>query len=126
MTIAITWIRIALDRRGAGHWHRPRVAFGTVGRECYVDRGLRSAHDRVGNPNIRTLILSRSKIGVHPDGRADETDDAIRVRIHGRAGNILVPEVVAAKGTEPVKAGALSGAHCTTSALAAPARAAAA
>ena len=54
---------------------------------------------------------------MHSDGRSDEIDDGVRVRIHGRAGNILVPKIVAAEGTKSVEAGALSRAHCAASAL---------
>ena len=124
MAIAVARIRIALDLRIPRKRHRPRIAFGAVGCEGDVNRGLRSAHHRVRDPNRRTLILSRSKIGVHSDARPDEIDDGIRVRVYGRAGNILVPKVVAAKGTEPVEAGALSGAHRSAGALGVTARAA--
>ena len=124
MTISVARIRIALDLRIPRHRHRPGIAFGAVGREGDANRGLRSAHYRVRDPNSRTLVLSRSKIGVHSDARPDEIDDGIRVRVYGRSGNILVPKVVAAKWTEPVEAGALSRAHCATGTLTVPARAA--
>ena len=42
---------------------------------------------------------------------------AVRVRIHRRAGNILVPEAIAAEGTKPIEAGALSRAHRAAGAL---------
>ena len=123
VAIAIARIRIALDRRVARYRHRPRIAFVAVSGEVDADRRLGSAHHRVRDSDIRTLVLSRSKIGMHPDGRSDEVDDGARVRIHRRAGNILVPEIVAAEGTKSVEAGALSGAHRAASALVFAARA---
>ena len=118
VAIAIARIRIALDRRASRYRHRPRIAFVSVSCKSDADRRLGSAHHRVRNSDIRTLVLSRAKIGVHADGRSDEVDDGAGIRIHGRAGNILVPKIVAAEGTKSVEAGALSGAHCAASALA--------
>ena len=80
MAIAIAGIGIALNRRIARYRHRPGIAFGAISGESNADRRLGSAQHGVRDSDIRTLVLSRSKIGMHSDARPDEIDDGIRVR----------------------------------------------
>ncbi len=67
VAIAASRIRIAFDLSVGRYRHRPRIAFVAVSGEVDVDRRLRSAHHGVRDSDNRTLVQSRSKIGVHPD-----------------------------------------------------------
>jgi hypothetical protein len=117
MAIATARVGVALDRCASRYRHRPGVAFVSVSGKRDADGRLGSAHHRVRNSNIRTLVFSRAKIGMHAYGWSDEVDDRAGIRIHRRPGNILVPEIVAAEGSKSIEAGALPGAHRAAGAL---------
>src|SRR5690348_13523277 len=116
-------IGIAFNRSVARDRHWPRIALRAIGGEIDVRQRLRSAYDNIWDTHARTLVESRAKIGVHSDGRSDEVDDGAGVGVHGGAGNVLLPKIVAGEGNEPVEAGALPRAHGSASALLVTARA---
>src|SRR5271154_1874902 len=109
--IAAPRIRIPLDRRAGRHWHRPRIALVSV--SCEIDhyRWLRRVHHDVGNSDARAVILARAKIRMHRIASSDEIYNGRGVRIHRRARDVLIPQIVRREGQEAVQAAALANTH---------------
>ena len=96
-------IRIPFDRSISRHRHRSRIALCSIRGEVDVHQTLRTIHHNVWNAHVRALILTRSEIWMQTNPGSDEIDNCAGVRIHRRAGNVLVPCIVGREGNEAVQ-----------------------
>jgi len=111
VTIAAAGIRIAFDGRVERDGHGAGVGFAAVGLIVDRDERLRGVDDGVGDAHVGAIIFALAEIRMDPDGRADEIDDVGGVGIHGCAGDVCVPEIVAGERNKAAEAGALTGGH---------------
>src|SRR5713101_4960186 len=113
MAVAITGFGVAFDQRRGWYRHRPGIALVAESAQPDAHLALRASNDLVRDTDTLARVGARVEIRMQRIRTADVIDNVGRIRVHGCAGNIHVPEALGREGHKPVQRSESAGRHRT-------------